>query len=172
MTRFAPAFALAFTSLLVSVEAASVPRPLADISIPTPDGKKVRLSQYHGKVMIVAMIDSTCEHCIVSMDMLGKLQKEYGPRGFQVVAFAADDNATKMVGPLVRVRQFPFPLGYLDQATTMQVCDFKRADRPHVPMYLFVDKKGSVRFQYNGDDDFFKNEEKNTRILIEGLLKQ
>jgi hypothetical protein len=39
-------------------------------------------------------------------------------------------------------------------------------------MYLFVDKKGTVRFQYSGKDDFFKAEEKNTRILIEGLLKQ
>jgi hypothetical protein len=39
-------------------------------------------------------------------------------------------------------------------------------------MYLFVDKKGTVRFQYPGNDDFFKAEEKNTRILIEGLLKQ
>jgi len=39
-------------------------------------------------------------------------------------------------------------------------------------MYMFVDKKGNVRFQYAGKDDFFKNEEKNTRILIEALLKQ
>jgi hypothetical protein len=36
---------------------------------------------------------------------------------------------------------------------------------------MFVDKKGTVRFQYPGKDDFFKNEEKNTRTLIEGLLK-
>ena len=50
--------------------------------------------------------------------------------------------------------------------------DFKRDDHPFVPMYMFVDKKGTVRFQYTGKDDFFKNEEKNTRLLIEGLLKQ
>jgi hypothetical protein len=106
------------------------------------------------------------------MQILSQLQKEYGPRGFQVVAVAADDNAAKMVGPLTRVRQPGFPLGYLDQNTTMQLCDFKRDDHPFVPMYLFVDKKGTVRFQYSGKDDFFKAEEKNTRILIEGLLKQ
>jgi peroxiredoxin len=158
--------------LLVSVQAASTPRPLADVSIPMPDGKNIKLSQYRGKVMVVALVSSTCEHCMVSMDLLSKLQKEYGPRGFQVFAVAADDLATKMVGKLARLRQYGFPLGALDQNTTMQLCDFKREDHPFVPMYMFVDKKGMVRFQYSGKEDFFKAEEKNTRLLIEALLKQ
>ena len=162
----------ALVCLFVSAQGASTPRPLADISVPLPTGKTIRLSQYKGKVMVIALISSTCDHCIASLDILGKLQAEYGPRGFQVVAVAADDNAGKMVGPLTRVRNITFPLGHLDQNTTMQLCDFKRDDHPFVPMYLFVDKKGTVRFQYNGDDNFFKAEEKNTRILVEGLLKQ
>ncbi|MBZ5631628.1 MAG: TlpA family protein disulfide reductase [Acidobacteriia bacterium] len=163
---------LAFVCLLISVEGATLPRPLADISVPVADGKKIRLSQYRGKVMVVALISTTCEHCITSMQMLGQLQKEYGPQGFQVFSVAADDMAAKMVGPLTRLRQFGFPLGYLDRDTAMQLCDFKPDDHPFVPMYLFVDKKGAVRFQYAGKDDFFKKEEKNTRILIEALLKQ
>jgi thiol-disulfide isomerase/thioredoxin len=164
--------ALAFVCLLVSLQGASVPRPLADVSVPMPDGKKIRLSQYRGKVMIVALISSTCDHCLNSIQMLGQFQKEYGPKGFQVFGVAADDLAPKMVGPLTRLRQPGFPIGYLDQNTTMQLCDFKRDDHPFVPMYLFVDKKGTVRFQYSGNEDFFKNEAKNTKILIEGLLKQ
>jgi len=165
-------FAVAFVCLLVSIQGASTPRPLADISVPMPDGKKIRLSQYRGKVMVVALVSTTCEHCYASMDLLGQLQREYGPRGFQVFAVAADDNAAKAVGPLSRAKNLAFPLGYLDQNTTMQLCDFKRDDHPFVPMYLFVDKKGTVRFQYPGNDDFFKAEAKNTRTLIEGLLKQ
>ena len=165
-------FAVAFVCFLVSIQGASTPRPLADVTVPTGDGKKIRLSQYRGKVMVVALVSSTCDHCIESLTLLSKIQKDYGPQGFQVVAVAADDLASKMVGPLTRSQQFGFPLGYLDQNTTMELCDFKRDDRPFVPMYLFVDKKGTVRFQYAGKDDFFQKEEKNTRILIEALLKQ
>ena len=165
-------FVVAFVCLLLSIQGASTPRPLADISVPTPDGKKIRLSQYRGKVMVVALVSTSCEHCYTSMQLLGQLQKEYGPRGFQVFAVAADDNAAKAIGPLSRARDFGYPLGYLDQNTTMQVFDFKPNDHPFVPMFMFVDKKGTVRFQYAGKDDFFKAEEKNTRILIEGLLKQ
>ena len=162
---------LAFVCLLVSAQAASLPRPLADVTVPIADGKKVKLSQYRGKVMVIALISTTCAHCIQSIQMLTQVQKDYGPRGLQVFAVAADDLAPKAVSGLMKL-QPGFPIGYLDQNTTMQLCDFKRDDHPFVPMYLFVDKKGTVRFQYPGSDDFFKNEDKNTRILVEGLLKQ
>jgi glutathione peroxidase-family protein len=164
-------FVLAFVCLLLCVQGASTPRPLADVTLPTADGKKVRLTQYRGKVMVVAMVSTTCAHCIASLQVLSKLQKEYGPRGFQAFGIAANDEAEKTLGDFVRL-QLGFPVGYLDQNTTMQTFDFKREDRPFVPMYMFVDKKGTVRFQYAGNDDFFKNEEKNTRYFIEALLKQ
>jgi peroxiredoxin len=162
----------AFVSLclLLSVEGASVPRPLADVSVPMPKGPPIRLSQYRGKVMVIALISVTCDHCAASLKLLDQLQKEYGPRGFQAFAIAADANAEKML--LVLHLDQGYPLGSLDQNTTMQVFDFKPNDHPFVPMYMFVDKKGTVRFQYPGKDDFFKKEEKNTRTLIEGLLKQ
>ena len=157
--------------LLISVDGASTPRPLADVAVPTPDGKKVRLGQYRGKVMIVALVSTTCDHCISSLQMLSTLQKEYGPRGFQAVGVAANDGAQESLAGFIRL-QIAFPVGYLDQTTTMQVFDFKPTDHPFVPMYLFVDKKGTVRFQYPGKDDFFKAEEKNTRLLIDALLKE
>jgi peroxiredoxin len=161
---------LVFLCLLVSVQGASTPRPLADVTVPTADGKKIRLSQYRGKVMLIALISTTCDHCIISLQMLSQIQKEYGPRGFQVFGVAANDAAKAVIGDVARLK-LGYPVGYLDQNTTMQLCDFKRDDHPFVPMYLFVDKKGTVRFQYAGKEDFFKNEEKNTRILIEALLK-
>jgi thiol-disulfide isomerase/thioredoxin len=157
--------------LLLSVEGASTPRALADVTVPMPDGKKIRLTQYRGKVLVVALVSTTCDHCISSLQMLSKLQQEYGPKGFQALGIAANDGAQESLPGFIRL-QIGLPVGYLDQTTTMQVFDFKRDDSPFVPMYMFVDKKGTVRFQYAGKEDFFKNEEKNTRLLIEALLKQ
>ena len=157
--------------LLVSAQGASTPRPVAHVPIPTAEGKPVKLSQYRGKVVVVALISTTCAHCLASVQMLGKFQKEFAPQGFQALAVAADDGAADRVSGLLRL-QSGIQLGYLDQTSTMQVFDFKHDDHPYVPIYMFVDRKGTVRFQYAGKDDFFKNEEKNTRILIESLLKQ
>jgi peroxiredoxin len=164
-------FFCAFVCLLMSVQAASTPRPLVDVTVPTPDGKTIRLSQYRGKVMLVVLVSTTCDHCLSSLGMLSNLQKEYGPKGFQVIGIAADDEAQKNLPSFIRL-QISLPVGYLDQNTTMQVFDFKPDDHPFVPMFMFVDKKGTVRFQYAGKDDFFKAEEKNTRLLIDALLKQ
>jgi peroxiredoxin len=164
-------FGLVFVCLLASIQGASTPRPLADVTVPMADGKKVRLNQYRGKVMVVALVSTTCDHCISSLQTLSALQKEYGPRGFQAIGIAANDGAQDSLVDFIRL-QITFPVGYLDHNGTMQVFDFKPDDHPFVPMYLFVDKKGTVRFQYAGKDEFFKAEEKNTRILIEALLKQ
>jgi hypothetical protein len=41
-----------------------------------------------------------------------------------------------------------------------------------MPQLVFIDRKGIVRAQYAGDDDFFKEaEETNMRKQIEALLK-
>ena len=157
--------------LLLSVEGASTPRPLADVTVPMPDGKKIRLTQYRGKVLVVALVSTTCDHCLNSLQMLSKLQQEYGPKGFQALGIAANDGALETLPGLIRL-QIGLPVGFLDQTTTMQVFNFKPDDHPFVPLFMFVDKKGTVRFQYAGKEDFFKNEEKNTRLLIEALIKQ
>src|SRR4051812_37233988 len=83
--------------LLVSLQGASTPRPLADVTVPTSDGKKIRLNQYRGKAMVIALISLTCEHCANSLKLLDQLQKEYAPRGLQVFAIAGDDNAEKIM---------------------------------------------------------------------------
>ena len=41
-----------------------------------------------------------------------------------------------------------------------------------VPIMVFIDRKGMIRYQYLGDDPFFTNQEKNVRDTIEELLKE
>jgi peroxiredoxin len=159
------------TLCLAAAAFANTPRPLDDATLPTPEGP-VRLSQYRGKVVVFAIILTNCSHCAQSMELMSRLQKEYGPRGFQMLAAAGDNNAAAKIGPFKKIHQLTFPLGYMDEATAERVGDFTRADRLVAPIYLFVDRKGVVRFQFSmKDDNFFKNEEKNVRTIIEGLLK-
>jgi cytochrome oxidase Cu insertion factor (SCO1/SenC/PrrC family) len=46
-------------SLASCLAAAEIPRPAPDLTIPLPDGKQVKLSDYRGDVVIVAFILST-----------------------------------------------------------------------------------------------------------------
>jgi hypothetical protein len=39
-----------------------------------------------------------------------------------------------------------------------------------MPQLVFIDKTGMIRAQYEGTSDFFKDEDKNIRAMIEKLL--
>src|SRR5579862_2988499 len=156
---------------LMAAAYGNTPRPLADVPIPTPDGKTIRLAQYKGKVMVVALISADCADCGKTIDLLTQIQKDYAPKGFQIVASAV--NPKDDVATFVSKHHPNFPLGYLEDEQTMKLFDFKRPDHPIVPILMFVDKKGTVRFQYNGDNEAFsKKQETNIRTLVESLLKE
>src|SRR5262245_46689338 len=81
--------------------AGKVPRALPDLTIPTPDGKKVRIQQYKGKVMTVVLFSTTCEECVASINLLSKAQKQFGPRGFQALAAAVNIDAPEQIRSFV-----------------------------------------------------------------------
>jgi len=168
-TILAPAaFLAAFTA---SFLAAAVPRPLADMIIPVPSGKPINLKSYRGKVLLVAVISTDCERCIASIEILNRAQNEFGPKGFQVVAAAGDQNAQYMLEPFVQRYRPVFPMGYLNVDQMMRLGDIGKTERPFAPIFMFVDRKGMVRQQIYGDNNFFKAEELSTRKAIQDMLK-
>ena len=162
---------VAFLCLLPAVSAIT-PRPLADIQIPTADAKKINLRQYRGKVLLVALISTSCGDCIKTTDILNGIQKDFGKRGFQVVAAAIEDNAAYNVGGFVARYRPIFPVGYLERDAAIKFLDVSKDTRPFVPVLMYVDGKGTVRFQYYGNDPFMKQGEKSIRAVADGLLKQ
>jgi peroxiredoxin len=163
---------LALLFLAVAAYSAT-PRPLADMTIQTASGPQIRLAQYRGKVMVVLIILTTCEHCIHSAELLNGFQKEFG-KDFQAVGVAVNPEAPQQTAGFIKQHQITYPFGYLvNDDNIMKLADFKREDHPLSPMYLFIDKKGTVRFQYTANDDnFFKKEDANVRYFIDALLKQ
>src|SRR5438445_9443144 len=145
---------------VAAVAYAIVPRPLGDIQIPTPDSKQINLRQYRGKVMLIALISTSCGDCIKSIGMLNSLQQDFGKRGFQVVAAAIEDNAAYAIGSFVARYRPSFPVGYLDREAAIKFLDIAPTTRPFVPIMMFVDGRGTVRFQYFGNEAFMKQGEK------------
>ncbi len=55
------------------------------------DGNKsLSISDYRGRIVYVDFWASWCRPCLISMPFLDALQKEFGDRGFQVVAVNVD----------------------------------------------------------------------------------
>jgi hypothetical protein len=158
--------------LAASVHAQQQRRPLPLTAIPTPNTQKISLTQYRGKVLAIVVISTTCADCIQTVGMLSKVQKDLGPRGFQAVGAAGDENAQYLVGPFIQRYKPSFPIGYLTKDDIIKLAAIPKDKRPVAPILLFVDKKGAVRFQYYGDDAFFKTAEGTTRSIVTNLLKE
>jgi peroxiredoxin len=157
----------------VIMQAATIPRPAPDLAILTKGGKPIQVSQYKGKVVVVAFILTTCSHCQKTTGYLNKLQKELGPRGLQVVESAIEGNADAAIGEFSKRFETPFPVGYNTVMDALNFMQHPAMQVPHMPLLAFIDRKGMIRAQHEGNEDFFGDQqEQNLRKEIEALLKE
>ena len=98
MTMRLATIATAFVALGVSALAIPpVPRKSPEFVFVEASGKQTLLSTLKGKVVVFALMHTTCPHCQREAVMLTKLQNELGPRGLQVVGTAFNDANPGMV---------------------------------------------------------------------------
>ena len=157
---------------LAALVSAKTPRPVADVPIPVPGRKPVELKKYHGKILFVVLFATTCGECAAVVAMAGDLQRELGSKGFQVVGAAVEDDAEHDVLPFIQRYRPNFPVGYLAKDPLIKLADIPQGVRPYVPIVMFIDHTGTVRFEYYGNDPMMKDLKKTARVIIEGLIHQ
>ena len=169
----APALALLFVTA-PAVQAINLPRQSPEFAISLPDGQQVRLSQYKGKVVVVAFILTWCTHCQKTIGYLIQDQNTYGARGLQVLASAIEDDAAAKAPAFVKQFNPPFPVGFNKPQVAIDYLEHPLMLTPHMPILAFIDRQGVIRAQYEGDDVFLAEDrqEKNLRAKIEELLKE
>jgi thiol-disulfide isomerase/thioredoxin len=174
MKIFAAGLLLAFTGLIVAAtppdQAAPVPRKAPEFVFNLQDGKQLLLSSFRGKVVVIAFMFTTCPHCQAICPVLGGIQRDYAAKGVQFVGDVIDAGAKDGLPQFNQLYvRGAFPVGWSTQESALQ---FLMHPDPHyyVPMLAFVDRKGAIRSQYIGDNEFFTAAEKNTRAELDKIL--
>lgn len=157
---------------LAPAKGADVPRRAPEFSVSMPSGKKLLLSSLRGKVVALEFLLTTCPGCARTSQELDKLYKDYGPRGFQPVGVAINDMAMLLVPEYVQKLRLTFPVGVGAREPVTEFLQYSTMMRMLVPQLVIIDRKGVIRAQYAGDDDFFLDAETNFRSIIEKLLKE
>lgn len=157
---------------LGSLSAADVPRNAPELAVQLGGGRQLLLSQYRGKVVLLEFLHTTCPHCQQSSGLVQQLSKEFGPRGFQPVGVAFNDNAPALVPEFVRQLGLTFPVGSAPRDTVMQYLQHPMMKPLYVPQMILVDRKGVIREQHGGEDDYLKNLEPNLRASLLTLLNE
>jgi thiol-disulfide isomerase/thioredoxin len=114
------------------------PRRLPDISFETAEGRKITLSDFRGKVVLLNLWATWCPPCRAEMPSLDRLQQKLGGNGFEVVALSTDT-----AGPDA-VRTFYAQTGvtalkiYIDSSTLANWA----LGAPGLPTTVLVDTQG------------------------------
>lgn len=155
-----------------SVMAADLPRPAPEFTVRMADNKDFKLSDYKGKVVVVEFLLTTCPHCQRCSQAMNKVYRELGPQGMQPVGVAVNDMANMLVDDYVKQFNLEFPVGWQLRDPVIGFLQHPVMMMMSFPNLVIIDKKGNIRHQYPGGDEFFENEEKNLRDVLLPLLRE
>jgi len=161
--------ALAFVAL---ASAQQLPRPARELAIGTTNGQQILLSQYSGKVVVLAFMFTTCPHCQHTSQILSGIQKEYGDRGLQILGAFFNDNAAQLIPSFVTQFQPQFPVGYVTREQVDEYLQHPYNKSTYVPVLVFIDRNRQIREQHENDSFLSGDQTVNIRNAVETLLKE
>ncbi|MFZ5926694.1 MAG: TlpA disulfide reductase family protein [Acidobacteriota bacterium] len=167
---------LLLASVLATAASGQIPRPAPEIEFaPVTGGSgKMRLSQFRGKVVALEFLLTTCPGCKFSAQILAKLQREYGSRGFQVVGLAVDPGAAPRIPVFAAETGALFPIAVYNDGAAREYLQVPLMLRMAYPQLAFIDRKGVLREHFRAEDPRMipAAEEAGVRKVVEQLLAE
>jgi len=116
-----------------------------DFTLPTIDGKQLKLSDYKGKVVIIDFWATWCGPCRKGIPDLIDLKKKYGAKGFEVIGISLDTETKNQVPGFVKTNGMNYPVVYGNQNVTQLYGGIEA-----IPTTFVIDKQGKIVATYQG----------------------
>ena len=146
MSARASLIAAAAMSVLLdgSVPALQAGDTAPGFSRPAFGGKQLQLADYRGKLVVLNFWASWCGPCLKEMPTFVTWQRDYGPRGLQVIGISMDDDIASAERLLAR-RPVSYPVVWGDAALGN-----KFGGVLGLPLTYLIDEKGKILGRYQG----------------------
>lgn len=135
-----------------------------NFTVPTPDGKSLRLADYKGKVVFLNFWATWCPPCKEEMPSMERLYQRFKDQGFVVLAISIDAEGAQVVTPFVKEHKLTYPIG-LDPKMELAL----KYEVRGLPTSFLVNKKGNLAALAVGPRQW---DSEAAHALIEFLLKQ
>jgi thiol-disulfide isomerase/thioredoxin len=113
------------------------------------DGRRTKLADYAGKVLVLDFWATYCPPCREEIPQLIELQRRFGPHGLNIVGLnvgGPDDRP--LVPAFVRDYRIQYTLGYPDS----ELVNFYMSDNDSIPQTIVFDRKGRLVKHFIGYD--------------------
>jgi cytochrome c biogenesis protein CcmG, thiol:disulfide interchange protein DsbE len=106
--------------------------------------RKIVLSSYRGKIVLLHFWATWCEPCLTEMPTFVEWQKQYGSQNFQVIGISMDDTVPEVIATVSRLKlDYPVLMGD----------EYLGADYGGVlglPVTFLIDRHGKIQARYQG----------------------
>lgn len=103
------------------------------------DGKTVKLSDFHGKAVVLNFWATWCPPCKTEMPWLVDLQQQYSPEGLTVVGVALDEAGDDEIAKFARDMKLNYPVLIGDDKTSDAYGSVQM-----LPTTFYIDREGKI----------------------------
>jgi thiol-disulfide isomerase/thioredoxin len=125
--------------------------PVSSVVLPTLDGEPFALAQLRGEVILVSFFATWCFPCMVELPVVEGLQRDFGPRGFEVVAVGMDLEGRQVLEPFVQSFHPSYRVLMADQELREGRSAFGRISQ--LPTTVLLNRQGQVAAAWSGPAD-------------------
>jgi len=125
-----------------------LPANLMQANLPLLDGKKKKLADYSGKVLVVDLWATWCGPCRQEIPYLVEFAKQYKSKGVEVIGLTNEDPVgdAQMVKDFVKQFKINYPIGWADPQMQIGLMQ----GRGGIPQTLIIGRDGKVRNHFVG----------------------
>jgi cytochrome c biogenesis protein CcmG, thiol:disulfide interchange protein DsbE len=136
---------LLFSAAAQTTRGAGVGHSAANFSRPDVTHRKIVLSSYRGKVVLLNFWATWCGPCLTEMPTFAEWQKQYGSGNFQVIGISMDDTTPEVIATVSRLKlNYPVLMGdeYVGAAYGGIL---------GLPVTFLIDREGKIRARYQDE---------------------
>jgi len=108
---------------------------IPNVTLTTPDGKKVSIEKFKGKVLLINFWATWCPPCQEEIPMFKEIYKKYKDKGFEILAINMDPENLK---DYLKKNPLPFPVFVINEEVE------NAFNIPGLPTSYLVDRNGTI----------------------------